>query len=83
MKNSVNRNVFHTVSSSREFERSASKIYEWVPKCQIIATFIIIFQYMHFRVITEGLKAYLFNGKNQRCNVDVTLLFSVDSSNIG
>jgi len=61
MKNSIGKNRFQAVPSSREYERSKSKTYEWVSKYQIIAAFIIIFQCMYFASITEGLKGYLLN----------------------
>ena len=61
MKNSVSRNKFQAVPSSHEYESSKSKMYEWVPKYQIIAAFTIIFQCIYFASITEGLKGYLFN----------------------
>ena len=61
MKNSVSKNKFQAEPSSREYERSKSKIYEWVPKYQIIAAFILIFQCMYFASITEGWKGYLSN----------------------
>ena len=61
MKNSVSKNKFQAEPSSREYERSKSKIYEWVPKYQIIAALILIFQCMYFASITEGWKGYLSN----------------------
>ena len=61
MKNSVSKNRFQAEPSSREYERSKNKTSEWVPKYQIIAAFIIIFQCMYFASITEGWKKYLFN----------------------
>ena len=61
MKNSVSKNKFQAEPSSREYERSKSKIYEWVPKYQILAAFILIFQCMYFASITEGWKGYLSN----------------------
>jgi len=61
MKNSISKNKFQAEPSLHEYERSKSKIYEWVPKYQIIAAFILIFQCMYFASITEGWKGYLSN----------------------
>ena len=59
MKNSVGRNKFQAEPSTGEYERSKSKVYEWVPKYQIIAAFILAFQCMYFASIIEGWKGYL------------------------
>ena len=61
MNNSIRKKKFQAEPSSHEYEKSKSKIYEWVPKYQIIAAFIIIFQCMYFASITEGWKGYLSN----------------------
>ena len=53
MKNSVSKNKFQAEPSSGEYERSKSKTYEWVPKYQIIAAFILVLQCMYFASITE------------------------------
>ena len=61
MINSVTKNKFQAEPSSGEYERSKSKTYKWVPKYQIIAAFILVFQCMYFASITEGWKGYLSN----------------------
>jgi hypothetical protein len=61
MKNSISKNKFQAVPSSHEYERLKSKTYDWVPKYQIIAAFVVIFQCMYFASITEGWKGYLLN----------------------
>ena len=61
MKNSVSKNKFQPEPSSSEYERLKSKTYEWVPKYQIIAAFILIFQCIYFASITEGWKGDLSN----------------------
>ena len=61
MHNSIRKKKFQAEPSLHEYEKSKSKIYEWVPKYQIIAAFIIIFQCMYFASITEGWKGYLSN----------------------
>lgn len=61
MKHSKNKNKFSSEQNSREYERSKTKTYEWVPKYQIIAAAIIIFQCMYFASITEDWKGYLSN----------------------
>lgn len=61
MKKSVPKNNFQAEPSSREYERSKSKIYELVRKYQIITAFILTFQCMYFASITEGWKGYLYN----------------------
>jgi hypothetical protein len=61
MKNSVSKNKFQVEPSSHEYERSKNTIYEWIPKYQIIAAFIIVFQCMYFASITGSWKGYLAN----------------------
>jgi len=61
MENSVSKNKFQAEPTSREYERSKNKTYEWVPKYQIIAACILMFQLMYYASITEGWKGYLSN----------------------
>jgi len=61
MKNSVSESKFQAEPNSHEYERSKGRIYEWVPKYQIIAASIIIFQCMYFASTNEGWKGYLAN----------------------
>ena len=61
MENSVSKNKFQAEPSSGKYEKLKSKTYEWVPKYQIIAALILIFQCMYFASITEGWKGYFAN----------------------
>lgn len=61
MKNSISNKKFQAEPSDREYQKTKKEAYEWVPKYQIIAAFIIVFQCMYFASITEGWKVYLFN----------------------
>lgn len=61
MNDSVSNKKFKAEPSDNEYEKTKKKAYEWVPKYQIIAAFIIVFQCMYFASTTEGWKVYLFN----------------------
>lgn len=61
MNKSVSNCKFQAEPSDREYQKIKKQAYEWVPKYQIIAAFIVVFQCMYFASITEGWKVYLSN----------------------
>jgi hypothetical protein len=61
MENSLSKSKFRAEQSSGQYEKSKRKTYEWVPKYELIAAFILIIHCMYFASIIEGWKGYLSN----------------------